>query len=205
MLTQYVHSRLGWPSFEKFQPYYIEGLKSLEAGAECLVQIDGGLSPATVAARMRDSLHGFRINAAEWSKVADPVFVELFHKWDGLFTISGPNLNGEVTIRPKQARGRKTVGGVQLSQVVQGNIDRYVRTVQRPTRSAAAASTDDSITAPNSDEATIREYVRMKGLGLLPMTVKFIGQFPEDLTMSLMSTFDVAISYDQQRNITILL
>lgn len=202
MLTQYVHSRLGLPSFEKFQPYFLAGLRALEAGQECLVSIDGGLSPATVAARMRDSLHGFRINTVEWSKIADPEFVTLFAKWDGLFTISGPDINNEVIIRSKRAVGRRSASGTSLTQVVQGNLDRYVRTSSRP---SSQPTQDDSITAPNSEIDTLMKYVAMKSSGLLPMAVKFVGLFDQSTLDSIHAAYDVALSYDQQRNITILL
>lgn len=206
MLTAFVHPRLGLPSFERFQPYFIAGLRALEAGNECVVNIDGGLSPATIAARMRDSLHGFRINASLWSQSVDPEFVSLFTKWDGQFTISGPDLDGLIVIRPKRQVGRKSASGASLSQHDTTSLGKFLSTTVRPPQMSTAVQTglDDSITAPNNERDTVMRYVEMKSAGLLPVAIKFIGKLSIPIVEEIIN-YDVALSYDEQRNITILL
>jgi hypothetical protein len=68
MLVNYVHPRLGLPKFLTFEPFFVTALENFDRGEATRFEITGGLSPSTIAARLRDSLHGYRLNKLAWAE-----------------------------------------------------------------------------------------------------------------------------------------
>lgn len=201
MLTQYVHPRLGLPKFLTFEPFFVSALEAYDRGEDTKFQITGGLSPSTIAARMRDSLHGYRINNRAWDPKVDPRFVELFNKHDGTFVIAGPDTNGEVWFR----RRHKTplFKGTVFSEI-EGNLPKYMSTKTVSATSMAQSAAPSAMRAKDCSVDTVKAFVNLKSLGQLDQPVIFPGPIDPGLTDSLSAGVDIAFHFDPQRNETIL-
>jgi len=201
MFTQYVHPRLGLPKFLTFEPFFLAALEAFDKGKATKFELKGGLSPSTIAARMRDSLHGYRLNFTAWKDRVDPRFIELHAKHEGKFVISGPNEAGEVWFRERHQRG--IFKGVPFSEI-EGNLPKYLGTKSVVTPSTSPQPADSSIRANSCDENIVRTYVTLKSTGNLSQPVIFPGQVNQPLIDELQSSFDIAFHYDAGRHETIL-
>lgn len=202
MLTSYVHPRLGLPKFLTFEPFFVTALRAFDRGEDTRFDITGGLSPSTIAARMRDSIQGYRLNHTTWTDRVDPEFITLFTKHDGKFVISGPNEQGEVWFRTKQKQGGHLIRpGTPSFHEVEGQINKYVATKSvissRPTTLAP-------LRAKDCFPETVAHFAALKANGHLELAVIFPGAIDTDTTAKLLSVFDIAFHFDSQRNETIL-
>ena len=202
MLTSYVHPRLGLPKFLTFEPFFVTALRAFDRGEDTRFEITGGLSPSTIAARMRDSIQGYRLNATSWGDRVDPEFVTLFAKHDGKFVISGPNPQGEVWFRTKQKQGGHLVRpGSPSFHEAEGEIGKYLSTKSYVSRGATGPA---PLRAKDCRSETVAQFAALKANGHLELAVIFPGAIDTETTNNLLSMFDVAFHFDSQRNETIL-
>jgi hypothetical protein len=201
MLTQYVHPRLGLPKFLTFEPYFVAGLEAFDKGQDTKFDLSGGLSPSTLAARMRDSLQGYRLNKKFWGDRVSPRFAELYEKHDGQFVIAGPDENNEVWLRAR--RKRFAYKGTPFNEV-EGNLPKYVSTKTVIRSDPAVPSQPAGIIAKDSSNAVVTAYVTLKNLGQLDQPVIFPGPVDPTLIAELTATSDIAFHYDPNRNETVL-
>ena len=201
MLTQYVHPRLGLPKFLTFEPYFIAALEAFDKGQDTKFDLSGGLSPSTLAARMRDSLQGYRINKKSWGERVDPRFAALYEKHDGQFVIAGPDENNSVWLRAR--RKRFAYAGTPFSEV-EGNLPRYMSTKTVIRSDPMVPSQPAGIIAKDSTNAVVSAYVALKNLGQLDQPVIFPGPVDPVLVAQLTASSDIAFHYDPNRNETIL-
>ena len=211
MLTSHIHPRLGLPKFLLFEPYFKDALLAFDAGNDTLITITGGLSPNTVAARMRDSLAGLRLNgkgpnAELWRAKIDPVVWDLFWKHDGQFVIAGPDNNMQVWFRAKRPKGGRSANVPLTFNEVSGDLAKHVRTktviqsdVTRPSVSS------ETLRANDCTESTVRKMVDLRVTNCISQAIAFPGPLDQSLIDTLTSSFDVAFHYDVTRNETILL
>ena len=200
MLVNYVHPRLGLPKFHTFEPFFITALENFDRGEATRFEITGGLSPSTIAARLRDSLHGYRLNKLAWADRIDPRFAELFAKHDGAFVIAGPDEEGNVWLRQRHLPQKNRE--LTFTQV-EGQLPKYVSAKSIPAGQTQPAA-PSGLRAKSCTEAAVRSFVMLKSLGQLDEPVIFPGPLDPNLTSGLMAMHDIAFHYDGQRNETIL-
>lgn len=200
MLTQYVHPRLGLPKFRFFEPFFLQALQAFDRGEDTKFTLDGGLSPTTVAARMRDSLQGLRLNNTNWESQIDPEVYRLYFKHEGKFVIAGPDSDGNVWMRKRLQTGKK--GGTQFTQV-EGELGKHVRvsTVQQ----VATHSAPQPIRAGDCAPDTVKQFAHLKAGGHIAAAVIFPGPLDPTDTAGLSHDNDIHFHYDPSRNETILL
>ena len=200
MITTYVHPRLGLPKFLTFEPFFLSALEEFDRGQETKFTMMGGLSPSTVAARMRDSLQGYRLNSKHWGTSVNPQFVALFAKHDGQFVIAGPDTNGEVWFRCRHKKGGHV--GTTFCEV-EGHLDKHIRRTVSPSPTGVPAA--QVIRARSCDRDVVLSYGHLKGRGELSMPVIFPGPVEPSIVAELINTSDVAFNFDSERNETILM
>jgi len=199
MQTQYVHPRLGLPKFLVFEPFIRDAIEAFDRGQDTKITVNGGLSQTTVAARLRDSLLGFRLNHRSWQPRVDPVVYDLLLKHDGKFVIAGPDANGEIWFRQRRKTGNPNIP-VQFNEV-EGQLDKHMRT------SAVARVNPPAQTALRAKDCnieTIRSFAMLRAAGQLDLPVIFPGPISPDIESEIVASHDVAFHYDQQRNETVL-
>lgn len=199
MLTSYVHPRLGQKKFELFQPWFLDALERLDQGQETKFDFKNGLSPSTVAARMRDSLQGYRLN--KWD-CATPRFVELFNKHDGKFVVAGPDLENNVYFRFKHARGRQS--GDKPYHVLEGQLPTHMQ-ARAAERTVLNTAVPQPLRAKSCDTLVVEQYGKLKGIGEIDVAVIFPGPVEPSIIERLTSTFDLAFQFYPERNETIML
>jgi hypothetical protein len=204
MNTHHVHPRLGLPRFLSFEPFFLEALRAFDRGQDTKFTIEGGLSPSTIAARMRDSIQGLRINNDGWKDRIDPELWELFHKHDGKFVIAGPDVNNEVWFRAAKKRGNPNFAGVPFHEAA-GELRRYMSTKSIVRQGGASTPAETSIRATDCSEQIVRSFVTLKALGQLTSPVIFPGPIDGGLIETLTTDADIAFHFDSNRNETILL
>jgi len=211
MLTSHIHPRLGLPKFLSFEPYFKDALLAFDSGNDTLITITGGLSPNTVAARMRDSLSGLRLNgkgpnADRWRSAIDPVVWDLFWRHDGHFVIAGPDSAMQIWFRSKRPKGGHSASAPIHFNEVQGDLSKHLRTKTiinspslRPTASA------DVLRANDCTDSAVRRMVDLRITNIISPAIAFPGQLDPALTADLTTSHDIAFHYDPVRNETILL
>jgi hypothetical protein len=211
MLTSHIHPRLGLPKFLSFEPYFKDALLAFDSGNDTLITITGGLSPNTVAARMRDSLSGLRLNgkgpnADRWRSAIDPVVWDLFWRHDGHFVIAGPDSAMQIWFRSKRPKGGHSASAPIHFNEVQGDLSKHLRTKTiinsdsfRPSASAEVLRANDCT------EATIRKMVDLRTTNIISQAIAFPGTLDPGLITELTDSFDIAFHHDVIRNETILL
>ena len=211
MLTSHIHPRLGLPKFLSFEPYFKDALLAFDAGNDTLITITGGLSPNTVAARMRDSLSGLRLNgkgpnADRWRSAIDPIVWDLFWKHDGHFVIAGPDSAMQVWFRTKRPKGGHSASAPIHFNEVQGDLSKHLRTKtiiqSNHTQPSVSAET---LRANDCSETAVRRMVQLRNDNIISQAIAFPGQIDAALVAELTDSFDIAFHYDVVRNETILL
>jgi hypothetical protein len=202
MITSYIHPRLGLTKFLAFQPFFIAALEEYEKGNDTKFTALGGLSANTVAARMRDSLAGYRINAKLWSDRIDPHFIELMNRCDGLFVIAGPDLNGDIWLRARHKTGEHKPGQLPFCEV-EGTLDKHVRRTVLPAVQTPAPA--QIIRPLSNDQEVVKLFCALKGRGEIPMPVIFTGPIETSISDEMLRSYDISISYNPERNETIIM
>lgn len=204
MLTAHIHPRLGLDKFLKFEPFFLAALEAFDKdGSATVFSVDGGLSPTTIAARMRDSLQGYRLNQVAWKDQVNPRFAQLMAKHDGQFVIAGPDTEGRVMLRHRRMPNAVIFNGPTFHQA-SGNLPKYIRTTHVKPSDNNSPVLDPTIKAPNCDEATVRALVLVKTQGLAAPVI-FPGALTTRLCDELSSVHDVAFHYDAERNETVMM
>jgi len=211
MLTSHIHPRLGLPKFLSFEPYFKDALLAFDLGNDTLITITGGLSPNTVAARMRDSLSGLRLNgkgpnADRWKSAIDPVVWQLFWKHDGHFVIAGPDSSMQIWFRVRKAKGGLSASAAVHFNEVQGDLAKHVRTktiIQA--NSSRPSVSSETLRANDCSESTVRRMLELRIDNIISQAIAFPGPIDTALVAELTGSFDIAFHYDIVRNETILL
>lgn len=196
MLTRYVHPTLGLPAFKKFEPQFLAALRAWPQETEFTVT---GLSSWTVATRMRDSLHGYRVH--KWPEV-DPVFTTLFERYDGQFIVSNPDAQNRVMFRHRVKRAPK-LGTVFFDQAA-ANLAKHItaKTVFAPGSSDVR---DDRLNVSTKNPATVEQLAHMKHAGEIECAVIFLGDVRPLIPASLVTELDLGLHFDAERNETVML
>jgi hypothetical protein len=210
MLTSHVHPRLGIPKFTQFHPFFLAALQAFDRGEDTEFKIEGGLSPNTVAARMRDSIMAYRINTRgpmreQWLAAGGEPFNTLFVKHDHKFVIAGPDNEGRVMFRHKKFTGKDRE--IRYTQVG-GELPKYIRmrSVASPQGAVAQqAPGSDGLRAKDSTDSTVRAFFQLKLIGQLDQPVVFPGPVTAELTTELQSQGDFFFHFDPDRNETVLM
>lgn len=203
MLTKYVHPRLGLPRFITLEPFFVDALEAFDKGNETLLTTTGGLSPSTVAARMRDSLQGYRINKRDWAQVVNPRFVELMAKHDGTFVIAGPDPNMQVWFRSRHKRKNAYAG--PTFHEVEGDLPKFLRSKTVLAQNQGATPNSLAVRASNCLDETVRAYAQLKYAGeFAEQPIVFPGPISAELQANLIGAGDIAFHFDEQRQETVM-
>ena len=194
-ITAHVHPRLGIGPFKKFEPYFIEAMRALPATT--VITIEGGLSPSTICARMRDSLLGYRLN--RWPQ-ADLEFRSLYEQHQDSMVVR-LDKDMRVLITP-----RRLPGGSSMApwNEVQGKLARYIKTkvvadhLRPPEPEVLRIQGTPTV-------AQIANLATMKGSGIITTPITFLGDIRSDATRELEVSSDIVFHYDPERNETILM
>ena len=196
--TAHVHPRLGIGPFKKFEPFFIEALRAFPKTTE--FRIDGGLSPNTIIARMRDSMLGYRLN--RWTD-ADPEFKTLFDLHDGKWVLRGPDQEMRIWFTERQAPGSKAFQGTLYSQAA-GTLGKYIKTQVVVDKLSTPAPKMVQIYGVQTEDQ-IATLAALKAQGSISDPIVFQGDIRSEHTMKLQSSHDIIFYYDQERNETILM
>ena len=193
----HVHPRLGIGPFKKFEPFFLEALRAFPATTE--MKIDGGLSPTTIAARMRDSLLGYRLN--RWPE-ADPEFRTLYEQHEGKFVLRGPDKDMRIYFTERTVPGAHTFKGTSFHQA-EGTLGKYIKTRVIQDKLPVAAPQVVRVSGTQSMKE-IAVLAALRAAGSIDPVV-FVGDIRSDGTRELEASSDVVFHYDESRNETILM
>jgi len=196
MQATYAHQKLGLAKFKTYEPYLLAAFEDLDKNLESRFVVTG-IAPSTLAARLRDTIAGFRINRSAWQDAIEPRFLALFLKYDNQFVIRGPDEQNNVWLAFKRYRPGLTPPS---ASEVTGEIRRY-QTIVKPFIRPSAPTEHR---ANSKDNKVIEAFVTLICSGEITNPVIFSGKIDSDYQVSLTNSHDIAFYYDPLRDVTVL-